>query len=469
MNLVLNWLWQGLVVATVAGLVLRAIDPWRGSVRYRVLAVAWFSVLLLPLAPLAWGMPASAPVFEAATSRITEPMLSVPRGWWTSPVFWLALWSVWCIGALARLAGAFRALRRIASTCHPVSPEMEAHLPGWARLRTTGRRARLLVSDAMPAAAVIGCGRPAIVLAPRLFEALTLDEIDHIVIHEWAHVQRRDDLANICQIIVRTLVGWHPALWWLDGRLRVEREVACDERSVAITGSAKAYATCLTRLASLTATRSMPALAAVSAAGLGDRVVRILAHGRKGSGVRWRAFGVAGAVAPLLAALVVGGVRLIEADSRARVEPPGLDPVVSVVARHDPMLPSESSVAAAIAPLVGMEAWVRASMVPTSEVNPGDLGRDDRVLAIATSHRPALLASVPPADPLPAPPSVLDARIIPATLLPPSPPLETPAAAPWSVAADSGLAIGRGSQRAAVATAGFFARVGRSIAGSSRR
>ena len=63
-----------------------------------------------------------------------------------------------------------------------------------------------------------------------------------MLIHEWAHVQRRDDLVNILQIVVRIIAGWHPALWWIDHRLHIEREIACDEITVAVTGSPKAYA-----------------------------------------------------------------------------------------------------------------------------------------------------------------------------------------------------------------------------------
>ena len=38
------------------------------------------------------------------------------------------------------------------------------------------------------------------------------------------------------------VAGWHPALWWIERRLHLEREIACDEIAVPLTGSAKAYA-----------------------------------------------------------------------------------------------------------------------------------------------------------------------------------------------------------------------------------
>jgi hypothetical protein len=39
-------------------------------------------------------------------------------------------------------------------------------------------------------------------------------------------------------------------------------------------------------------------------------------------------------------------------------------------------------------------------------------------------------------------------------------------ATPWGAAADTGAAVARGSQRAAVATAGFFTRLGKNVAKS---
>jgi hypothetical protein len=48
----------------------------------------------------------------------------------------------------------------------------------------------------------------------------------------------------------------------------------------------------------------------------------------------------------------------------------------------------------------------------------------------------------------------------------PVPPASADAATPWGLAADAGVSVGRASQKAAAATAGFFTRLGRKIAGS---
>ena len=100
-------------------------------------------------------------------------------------------------------------------------------------------------------------------------------DLDRVVVHEWAHVQRRDDLTQHVQWLVRVVAGWHPALWWLGRQMDLEREVACDEIAVSQTGTAKGYAQCLVTLAGLSngPARPLPVLA-VSPSRLQRRLVR---------------------------------------------------------------------------------------------------------------------------------------------------------------------------------------------------
>src|SRR5262249_54897488 len=154
----------------------------------------------------------------------------------------LALWAAWCAIAVVRVVRAAFALRRARTACLELPEQRRSSLAAWSRNAARGRRARLVVSADVQSAAVLGCVRPVIAIAPVLVDRLEDDELDRVVIHEWAHVQRRDDLANLVQLGVWAIAGWHPAVWWLDRQLRLEREVACDDMVVALTGSAKAYA-----------------------------------------------------------------------------------------------------------------------------------------------------------------------------------------------------------------------------------
>jgi hypothetical protein len=68
------------------------------------------------------------------------------------------------------------------------------------------------------------------------------------LLHEYAHLRRGDDWTNLIQKIVRALFFFHPAVWWIENRLSVEREMACDDAVLAETANPHGYATCLISL-----------------------------------------------------------------------------------------------------------------------------------------------------------------------------------------------------------------------------
>jgi hypothetical protein len=55
---------------------------------------------------------------------------------------------------------------------------------------------------------------------------------------------------------------------------------------------------------------------------------------------------------------------------------------------------------------------------------------------------------------------------LPGSVSAPATPTDVNPATPWGVAADAGVAVAQGSQNAAVATAGFFGRLGKRIGSS---
>jgi hypothetical protein len=76
------------------------------------------------------------------------------------------------------------------------------------------------------------------------------------VLHEHAHVQRRDDWVQLLQVVLTAVAGLHPAVRWISDRLELEREVACDDWVIARTGRPRSYARCLARVAEWHATRT---------------------------------------------------------------------------------------------------------------------------------------------------------------------------------------------------------------------
>ena len=316
MDAVLNWLWQGGVVAAALRLMLFSLERASANVRYVVCWAAALFVIALPALPLLQSTPALPDAFRATQS---EAIVSLPEAWWTSTLVILAAWTLWASIQIVRFVSAIVAIRRARARSRAFPSHAESVLPYWRRVRRDGRRATLVLSDSVTTAAVLGWGAPMIAVAPSLVRTLDADELDRVLIHEWAHVQRRDDLVNILQIVVRIIAGWHPALWWIDRRLHIEREIACDEITVAVTGSAKAYAQCLMKLASLRGTppamRTAPAV--FTPASLRARVIKIVSPHASIAPAWSRSIAAAIVMSLSLISVGVGGLSVVEATALA--------------------------------------------------------------------------------------------------------------------------------------------------------
>jgi beta-lactamase regulating signal transducer with metallopeptidase domain len=74
-----------------------------------------------------------------------------------------------------------------------------------------------------------GVLKPMIVLPARVITGLGSAEIEAILAHELAHLARHDTWSNLLQVIIETILFYHPAIWWASERARQEREHAADD------------------------------------------------------------------------------------------------------------------------------------------------------------------------------------------------------------------------------------------------
>jgi TonB family protein len=72
--------------------------------------------------------------------------------------------------------------------------------------------------------------------------------LEAILAHELAHIARHDFLVNCFQSLVEVVLFYHPAVWWLSGRIRQEREMCCDEMAAAVCGDRVLYSRALVAL-----------------------------------------------------------------------------------------------------------------------------------------------------------------------------------------------------------------------------
>ena len=144
---------------------------------------------------------------------------------------WLAI-GAWVLGRI----------RRDADTLDPV-PDAIARAQD-----LVGTAAALCVSTRVAGPITFGLRRPVIVFPPAI---ASLDpSVQHaIACHELLHVRRRDWAYQVLEEVVRTILWFHPGVWWLVGRIQLTREQVVDQESIALVDSRERYVEALLAVA----------------------------------------------------------------------------------------------------------------------------------------------------------------------------------------------------------------------------
>src|SRR3954462_9946618 len=348
----LQFVWQGAAVGAITALALFALRRSASDIRYVVASIGLALMLTLPVvtgvqkyqALGALAEPADAVVATAKTEVSRHHATALPAGGLTPaaaskvPTVAFAagtgdalraiefepllpsLMLIWLVGVAAlslRLLTGWLWVQRLRT--HGVSPADDASRRLAARLSRRlhiSRAITLLESTLVDVPTVIGFLKPVVLLPASALGGLTPQQLEAILAHELAHIRRHDYLVNLLQTLVETVLFYHPAVWWVSRRIRIERENCCDDLAVSLCGDPVAYATAL---ADLEALRSGPApdhhiAMAATGGSLLLRVRRLLGApaSHTGRGPAW----LAGSVALLL----IGGIAL-GADGLRRESP----------------------------------------------------------------------------------------------------------------------------------------------------
>jgi len=165
------------------------------------------------------------------------------------------------------------------------------------------RLVRLLRSRECSMPMTFGTRRPAI-LIPAMADTWPENRRRAVVLHELAHVARYDCLTQSLALAACTVYWFLPATWWVAQRLRIERELACDDRVITAGAQARDYAGHLLEIAYSLGSQRAPALAVTMARPrqLEGRMLAVLdvARNRSVPGLRVRVAAAALAAALLL-------------------------------------------------------------------------------------------------------------------------------------------------------------------------
>jgi beta-lactamase regulating signal transducer with metallopeptidase domain len=347
----LNTAAEGMAIAVLAWILLRLAGRQNSGTRFSV----WF-LALCAIATLPFSLRAATRALSAGSSHAG---LTISSTWAT---YLFALWASISAILLARLGLGFVRVWQLRRSCASFDhAALHPELAGILHRFNTPRYVELCVSDQVNCPAALGFFRPAIVFPAWAFHDLSPEELKVILLHELAHLRRWDDWTNLFQKIVKALFFFHPAVWWIENRLALEREMACDDLVLSHTANPKAYAASLISFAEKV--RSGRELSLVQAAAgrmrqISQRIAQILDVRRPRATHVWKP--VMGAIAVLsVAAVVVApyAPQLVAFQNRAAIVPPivaNASPVGSTVSTmpHESFAPAATPVRLQLRPAV---------------------------------------------------------------------------------------------------------------------
>lgn len=328
---VLHFLWQGTLIALLAGGVLCLARRQTPGQRYAI------SVAAMVTCVLCFGVTAALPLINSASSTtgyvVPAPVMqfdsitlhTVTKPTEAAPPYLRAAALFWALGLavmLARLGWQSRAIHRLK---HMGTGAAD---PLWQHQFTTLREqygvspgVRLLRSTLAEVPMVVGWCKPVVLIPAAAFTGLTPDQLKAVLAHELAHIRRHDPLINAVQAIIETLLFFHPAVWWLSAQIRHEREHCCDDLALQTTGDPKTLARALVCLESL---RSQPTASpqlalAANGAPLMERIQRILGQNSTRTRLGWRT--VTGLLLAGALSLAVIGQSAWAGDDAAEADP----------------------------------------------------------------------------------------------------------------------------------------------------
>lgn len=284
----LHSLWQGALLALLAATALRLTRQRSPELRYALAAGALGMLVLAFVGTLLWLWIGGDPQPAAGA------LLIAPVGEGQGPASWAFqlrallgpgipwLFLAWILGFTLRLVHLGQGMAWLYGPClHDVQPppaEWLARFEGLRRRCQVAFPVRLGLSSRVDSLVVLGWLKPVVLVPASALLALPPEALEALLIHELAHVRRRDFLANLVQSLAEALLFYHPAVWWLSRRIRQEREHCCDDAAVQACGDPILYASALLRLEELRSPSPLiPDLAPAASGGkLMSRIQRIL-------------------------------------------------------------------------------------------------------------------------------------------------------------------------------------------------
>ncbi len=247
--------WQGLILAIFAGLVIVFTRKSKAIVRYNILSGLFLMFMIAvgftfnyeyqqETVLVSEGVITGATILElkgvtATPAEITPDYLRETRIYLnehatTIATIWFLIFAIKCFGVFRNLTNVYR-IRNY--KVHNPSEYWNNRVSDLSKKLNIKKQIELLESQLVKVPSVTGFFKPIILIPVGLLSNLPQDQIEAILLHELAHIKRRDYFINLLQSFAEILFFFNPGFLWISSLIKDERENCCDDIAVTITQS----------------------------------------------------------------------------------------------------------------------------------------------------------------------------------------------------------------------------------------
>ena len=277
--MILHSLWQGAVISVILGLMMILTRKFSAKSRYFIAIVA---MLFMPVASVYTFFRYYTPVKSVETVEVsavknepavtgektqimenqvavatqpaaemgfTDRMRSYRKYFYQHIPLIVTLWMLGMLVFALKFLGGLAYTQRLKHyRVQPVSDEWQKAFSRLAEMLNLNKAARILQSTLVKVPMVVGYFKPVVLIPVSAFTGLSPGQLETVILHEMAHIVRRDYLINILQSVVEIIFFYHPAVWWMSKMVRAEREHCCDDIAIEKSGDSVSFAKALANI-----------------------------------------------------------------------------------------------------------------------------------------------------------------------------------------------------------------------------
>lgn len=244
--MLIHSLWQGLLLAIIAGAALVLAKKSSAAYRYNLVLILFIAFILLCGFTFVyeWQSVATRIALNPAPGNVAikaaplfidvhtvKQLVNAFTGYFSAnaPLI-MMLWFMVFLFKSVRMISSLAYNQRIRNyQVYEPSAYWTDKITLFSEKLGINKTVKLLQSGYVKVPVVVGHLKPIILLPVGLLAGLPSEQVEAILLHELAHIRRNDYVVNFLQIVVEAMFFFNPGLLWLSSVLKEERENCCDD------------------------------------------------------------------------------------------------------------------------------------------------------------------------------------------------------------------------------------------------